>query len=153
MKNISFIFILLFCSFLIGSAYSENIDGANIVNTDDDEPKIFTADGTSLTITNSATLSKSNGSKAVGIDNQDNGTLIIHSGSTVTTLAANGSNAVSATGQSGLTLTNSGTISAGNSKAINLQNAQNSIITNNSGGIIKSNTNTITFTEKGASTG
>ena len=80
-----------------------------------------------------------------------NGTLIVHSGSTVTTLAANGSNAVSATGQSGLTINNSGTISAGNSKAINLQNAQNSIITNNSGGIIKSNTNTITFTEKGAS--
>ena len=71
MKNISFIFILLFCSFLIGSAYSENIDEANIVNTDDDEPKIFAADGTSLTITNSATLSKSSGSKAVGIDNQN----------------------------------------------------------------------------------
>ena len=50
MKNISFIFILLFCSFLIGSAYSENIDEANIVNTDDDEPKIFAADGTSLTL-------------------------------------------------------------------------------------------------------
>ena len=148
MKNISFIFILLFCSFLIGSAYAENITGANIVNTDDDEPKIFAANGTSLTITNSATLSKSNGTKAVGIDNRNNGTLIIHSGSTVTTLAANGSNAVSATGQSGLTINNSGTISAGNSKAINLQNAQNSIITNNSGGIIKSNTNTITFTEK-----
>ena len=152
MKNISFIFILLFCSFLIGSAYSENINGPNTVNTDDDEQKIFAADGTSLTITNSATLSKSNGSKAVGIDNQDNGTLIIHSGSTVTTLAANGSNAVSATGQSGLTLTNSGTISAGNSKAIGLQNAQNSTVTNNAGGIIKSNTNTITFTQKGGST-
>ena len=147
MKNISFIFILLFCSFLIGSAYSEDIDGANIVNTDDDEPKIFTEDGTSLTITNSATLSKSNGSKAVGIDNQDNSTLTVHSGSTVSTPAANGSNAVSATGQSGLTINNSGTISAGNSKAIGLQNAQNSTVTNNSGGIIKSNTNTITFTE------
>ena len=152
MKNISFIFILLFCSFLIGSAYSENINGPNTVNTDDDEPKIFAVDGTSLTITNSATLSKSNGSKAVGIDNRNNGTLIIHSGSTVTTLAANGSNAVSATEQSGLTLTNSGTISAGNSKAIGLQNAQNSTVTNNAGGIIKSNTNTITFTQKGGST-
>ena len=148
MKNISFIFILLFCSFLIGSAYAENITGANIVNTDDDEPKIFAADGTSLTITNSATLSKSSGTKAVGIDNQDNSTLTVHSGSTVSTLAANGSDAVSATGQSGLTINNSGTISAGNSKAIGLLNAQNSIITNNSGGIIKSNTNTITFTEK-----
>ena len=144
MKNISFIFILLFCSFLIGSAYSENIDGPNTVNTDDDEQKIFTEDGTSLTITNSATLSRS-GVKSVGIDNQDNSTLTVHSGSTVT---ATGSNAVSATGQSGLTINNSGTISAGSSKAINLQNAQNSIITNNSGGIIKSNTNTITFTEK-----
>ena len=144
MKNISLIFILLFCSFLIGSAYSENIDGPNTVNTDEDEQKIFTEDGTSLTITNSATLSRS-GVKSVGIDNQDNSTLTVHSGSTVT---ATGSNAVSATGQSGLTINNSGTISAGSSKAINLQNAQNSIITNNSGGIIKSNTNTITFTEK-----
>ncbi|MDB9799764.1 hypothetical protein OAB71_00590 [Candidatus Pelagibacter sp.] len=132
----------------MGSAYAENITEANIVNTDDDEPKIFAADGTSLTITNSATLSRSSGPKAVGIDNQDNSTLTVHSGSTVSTPAANGSNAVSATGQSGLTINNSGTISAGNSKAINLQNAQNSIITNNSGGIIKSNTNTITFTEK-----
>jgi len=59
MKNISFIFILLFCSFLIGSAYSENITGANIVNTDDDEPKIFFDEFTSLTITNSATLTRS----------------------------------------------------------------------------------------------
>ena len=132
----------------MSSAYSENITGANTVNTDDDEQKIFAADGTSLTITNSATLSRSSGPKAVGIDNQDNSTLTVHSGSTVSTPAANGSNAVSATGQSGLTINNSGTISAGNSKAINLQNAQNSIITNNSGGIIKSNTNTITFTEK-----
>ena len=146
--NYFYIIFFLFCSFLMSSAYSENITEANTVNTDDDEQKIFAEDGTSLTITNSATLSKSNGSKAVGIDNQNNGTLIVHSGSTVTTLAANGSNAVSATGQSGLTINNSGTISAGNSKAIGLQNAQNSTVTNNSGGIIKSNTNTITFTEK-----
>ena len=76
----------------MGSAYS--IDGANTVNTDDDEQKIFTADDTSLTITNSATLSRS-GVKSVGIDNQDNSTLTVHSGSTVT---ATGSNAVSATG-------------------------------------------------------
>ena len=86
----------------MSSAYSENIDGANIVNTDDPDQKIFTDVGTSLTITNSATLSKSSGPKAVGIDNQNNGTLIVHSGSTVSTPAANGSNAVSATGQSGL---------------------------------------------------
>ena len=152
LPNYFYILFFFFCSFLMGPAYSENIDGANIVNTDDDEQKIFTADGTSLTITNSATLSRSSGPKAVGIDNQDNGTLIVHSGSTVTTPAANGSNAVSATGQSGLTLTNSGTISAGNSKAIGLQNAQNSTVTNNAGGIIKSNANTITFTQKGVGT-
>jgi len=121
MKNISFIFILLFCSFLIGSAYSENITGANTVNTDDDNQKIFSEDVTSLTITNSATLTRSSGPKAVGIDDQNNGTLIVHSGSTVSTPAANGSNAVSATNQSGLTINNSGTISAGNSKAIGLK--------------------------------
>ena len=126
----------------MSSAYS--IEGVNTVNTNESSQKIFTAPATSLTITNSATLTRS-GAKSVGIDNQNNGTLIVHSGSTVTTLAANGSNAVSATEQSGLTLTNSGTISAGNSKAIGLQNAQNSTVTNNAGGIIKSNTNTITF--------
>ena len=126
----------------MSSAYS--IEGVNTVNTNESSQKIFTAPATSLTITNSATLTRS-GDGSVRIDNQNNGTLIVHSGSTVT---ATGSNAVSATRQSGLTLTNSGTISAGSSKAIGLQNAQNSIITNNSGGIIKSNTNTITFTEK-----
>ena len=118
--NYFYILFFLFCSFLMGSAYAEPITGANTVNTDDDEQKIFTADGTSLTITNSATLSKSSGPKAVGIDGRDNSTLTVHSGSTVSTPAANGSNAVSATGQSGLTINNSGTISAGNSKAINL---------------------------------
>ena len=142
MKNISFIFILLFCSFIMSSAYS--IEGVNTVNTNESSQKIFTAPATSLTITNSATLTRS-GDGSVRIDNQNNGTLIVHSGSTVT---ATGSNAVSATRQSGLTLTNSGTISAGSSKAIGLQNAQNSTVTNNAGGIIKSNTNTITFTEK-----
>ena len=125
----------------MSSAYS--IEGVNTVNTNESSQKIFTAPATSLTITNSATLTRS-GDGSVRIDNQNNGTLIVHSGSTVT---ATGSNAVSATRQSGLTLTNSGTISAGSSKAINLLNAQNSIITNNSGGIIKSNTNTISFAE------
>ena len=139
--NYFYILFFLFCSFLMGSAYAEPITGANTVNTNDSNQKIFNAVGTSLTITNSATLSKS-GVKSVGIDNQNNSTLTVHSGSTIT---ATGSNAVSATGQSGLTINNSGTISAGNSKAINLQNAQNSIITNNSGGIIKSNSISITL--------
>ena len=39
MKNISFIFILLFCSFLMGSAYAEDIvsGDADPISTDNNE--------------------------------------------------------------------------------------------------------------------
>ena len=150
MKNISFIFILLFCSFLMGSAYSENITGANTVNSTSNNhttQKKFNADDTSLTISDSITLSTSS-SSTVDINAKDNGTVTVESGSSIFSNGASSSNAIQGKNQSGLTVTNSGTISAGNSKAINLLNAENSTITNNSGGIIKSNTNTITFTEK-----
>ncbi|MDA7445209.1 hypothetical protein N8799_00120 [Candidatus Pelagibacter ubique] len=146
MKNISFIFILLFCSFLMGSAYSEEITGANTVNSTSNNhttQKKFITNGTSLTITDSITLSL-DVQQTVHINAKNNGIVTIESGSSITSTA---SNAIQGKGQSGLTVTNSGTISAGNSKAINLLNAENSTITNNSGGIIKSNTNTITVTE------
>ena len=146
MKNISFIFILLFCSFLMGSAYSEEITGANTVNSTSNNhttQKKFSTNGTSLTITDSITLSL-DGQQTVHINTKNNGIVTIESGSSITSTA---SNAIQGKTQSGLIVTNSGTISAGSSKAINLQNAQNTTITNNSGGIIKSNTNTISFTE------
>ena len=55
LKNFILIFFLYFLN--IGLAYSENITGANTVNKDNTTQKKFNADDTSLTITNSATLS------------------------------------------------------------------------------------------------
>jgi hypothetical protein len=131
----------------MGSAYAELITGttnaANTVSSNTVVQKKFNADGTSLTITDSATLSLG-AQQTVHINAKDNGIVTIESGSSITSTA---SNAIQGKDQSGLTITNSGTISAGSSKAINLLNAQSSSVTNNSGGIIKSNTNTITFTE------
>jgi hypothetical protein len=145
--NYFYILFFLFCSFLMGSAYAELITGttnaANTVSSNTVVQKKFNADGTSLTITNSATLSLG-AQQTVHINAKDNGIVTIESGSSITSTA---SNAIQGKDQSGLTITNSGTISAGSSKAINLLNAQSSSVTNNSGGIIKSNTNTITFTE------
>ena len=130
----------------MGSAYSEEITGANTVNSTSNNhttQKKFITNGTSLTITDSITLSLSE-QQTVHINAQDNGIVTIESGSSITSTA---SNAIQGKDQSGLTITNSGTISAGSSKAINLLNAQSSSVTNNSGGIIKSNTNTISFAE------
>ena len=144
--NYFYILFFLFCSFLMGSAYSENITGANTVNSTSNNhttQKKFNADGTSLTITDSITLSLS-AQQTVHINAKDNGIVTIESGSSITSTA---SNAIQGKNQSGLIITNSGTISAGSSKAINLLNAQSSSVTNNSGGIIKSNTNTISFAE------
>ena len=141
--NYFYIIFFLFCSFIMSSAYSENITEANTVNSDNTTQKKFNANGTSLTITNSATLSLG-AQQTVHINSKNNGIVTIESGSSITSTA---SNAIQGKTQSGLIVTNSGTISAGSSKAINLLNAQNTTITNNSGGVIKSNTNTITFTE------
>lgn len=130
----------------MGSAYSEDITGANTVNSTSNNhtnQKKFSTNGTSLTITDSITLSTSS-SSTVDINAKNNGIVTIESGSSITSTA---SNAIQGKAQSGLTIINSGTISAGSSKAINLLNAQSSSVTNNSGGIIKSDTNTISFAE------
>ena len=122
-----------------------NITGSNTINSDSSTQQVYNADDTSLTITNSSTLSRT-GQAPVNINGKDDGTLTINSGSSIT---ATSHNTVQGRNQDGLTVTNSGTISSGGSKAINLLNAQNSTVTNNSGGIIKSNTNTVTLTEDG----
>ena len=132
----------------MGSAYSEDITGANTVNSTSNNNttlKRFIADYTSLTISESTTLS-TDASQTVNIYRKNNGTVTVESGSSIFSNGTNSSNTIQGRTQSGLTVTNSGTISAGNSKAINLLDATNSIITNNTGGIIKSNTNTITVT-------
>ncbi len=139
-----FYIFFLFCSFLMGSAYAENVSGdADPISTDNNNQQVFTANDTSLTITNSATLTRTD-QNGININAKNNGTVTVDSGSTVTSTSHN---TIQGKNQSGLTVTNSGTINAGGSKAINLLNAQNSTVTNNAGGIIKSNTNTITFTE------
>ena len=127
----------------MGSAYAEDVSGdADPISTDNNNQQVFTANDTSLTITNSATLTRT-GQNGININAKTNGTVTVDSGSTVTSTSHN---TIQGKNQSGLTVTNSGTINAGGSKAINLLNATNSIITNNTGGIIKSNTNTITVT-------
>ena len=142
MKFLRIFFILIYLLSL-GQVNAANITGSNTINSDSSTQQVYNADDTSLTITDSSTLSRS-GAAPVNINEQDNGTLTINSGSTVTSTA---SNAVQGKNQSGLTITNSGTINADGSKAVNLLNAQSSTVTNKSGGVIKSNTNTITVTE------
>ena len=137
------VFLILIYLTSLRQVNAANITGSNTINSDSSTQQVYNADDTSLTITDSSTLSRS-GAAPVNINEQDNGTLTINSGSTVTSTA---SNAVQGKNQSGLTITNSGTINADGSKAINLLNAQTSTITNKSGGVIKSNTNTITVTE------
>ena len=133
MKNISsIIFILLFCSFLMGSAYAEDVLGDVSISVDNNNQQVFTEDGTSLTITNSATLTIVP-QHGININTKTNGTVTVDPGSTVT---ATGSNAIQGKNQSGLTVTNSGTINTAGSKAINLKDAEDSTITNNLGGII-----------------
>ena len=127
------VFLILIYLTSLRQVNAANITGSNTINSDSSTQQVYNADDTSLTITDSSTLSRS-GAAPVNINGQDNGTLTINSGSTVTSTA---SNAVQGKDQSGLIITNSGTINADGSKAINLLNAQSSTITNKSGGIIK----------------
>ncbi len=144
MRVFRFVIIIIYLMSL-SQVNAANITGSNTINSDSTTQQVYNADDTSLTITNSSTLSRT-GQAPVNINGQDNGTLTINSGSSIT---ATSHNTVQGRNQDGLTVTNSGTISSGGSKAINLLNAQNSTVTNNSGGIIKSNTNTVTLTEDG----
>jgi hypothetical protein len=142
MRALRFVIIIYLMS--LSQVNAVNITGDdNEINSDETAQQVYNADDTSLTITNSATLSRS-GQAPVNINEKSNATLTINAGSSIT---ATSHNTVQGKDQTGLTVTNSGTISSGGSKAINLLNAQNSTVTNNSGGIIKSNTNTITLTE------
>ena len=116
----------------MGSAYAEDVLGDVSISVDNNNQQVFTEDGTSLTITNSATLTIAP-QHGININTKTNGTVTVDPGSTVT---ATGSNAIQGKNQSGLTVTNSGTINTDGSKAINLKDAEDSTITNNLGGII-----------------
>ena len=137
------IFLIFIYLISLRQVNAANITGSNTINSDSTTQQVYNADDTSLTITNSSTLSRT-GQAPVNINGKDDGTLTINSGSSIT---ATSHNTVQGKDQDRLTVTNSGTISSGGSKAINLLNAQNSTVTNNSEGIIKSNTNTVTLTE------
>jgi len=133
MKKISSIIFILFYFLITGPSNAvENRLGDTTISTDNDHQQLFTQDATSLTITNSATLTR-DGQHGINIKTFDNGTVAVDPGSTVT---ATGSNAIQGKDQSGLTVTNSGTINTDDSKAINLKDAEDSTITNNLGGII-----------------
>ena len=120
MKFIRIFFILIYLLSL-GQVNAANITGSNTINSDSSTQQVYNADDTSLTITDSSTLSRS-GAAPVNINEQDNGTLTINSGSTVTSTASNAVQGIF--NQSGLTITNSGTINADGSKAINLLNVK-----------------------------
>ena len=124
----------------MGLSNAENRSGDTApIRTDNNNQQLFTADDTSLTITNSATLTRT-GQHGIHVNGKDNGTITVDPGSTVT---ATSHNAIQGRNQSGLTVTNSGTINTDGDKAINLKDAEDSTITNNLGGIISGAGDTI----------
>ena len=84
-------FILIFFSYflIVRPAYSVNITGDdNKINSDSTTQQVYNADETSLTITNSSTLSRS-GQAPVNINGKNDATLTIHSGSSLTATSHN----------------------------------------------------------------
>ena len=124
----------------MGLSNAENRSGDTTpISTDNNNQQLFTANDTSLTITNSATLTRT-GQHGIHVNGKNNGTITVDSGSTVT---ATSHNAIQGRNQTGLTVTNSGTINTDGDKAINLKGAEDSTITNNLGGIISGAGDTI----------
>ena len=122
---------------------AEDIDEDKTYNSDDLSTQYtFTDDNFGVTVTNNATLSRSQ--KLFIFDDAERvgNSITVHSGSTLTT-TGNG-NTIFTDGAE-LTITNSGTISTSTnkSKAINISKSDNVSITNNSGGVIQSGGNTI----------
>ena len=142
MKKISFIFLLLICSFIsfIGQSYAADDEVAGGVTQTTRED--LQADST-FTIRSGGTLEADlnnivRGYIAAG-NEIDNATVIVESGGVI----KGKSNAIMGRELSGLIVVNSGTIEATSSKAIQLQDAQGATITNKSGGIIFAKTNAI----------
>ena len=122
---------------------AEDIDEDKTYNSDDLSTQYtFTADNFGVTVTNNATLSRSQKLFIFDDPERVGNSITVHSGSTLTT-TGNG-NTIFTDGAE-LTITNSGTISTSTnkSKAINISKSDNVSITNNSGGVIRSGGNTI----------
>ena len=142
MKKISFIFLLLICSFIsfAGQSYAADDEVAGGVTQTTRED--LQADST-FTIRSGGTLEADLNNIVRGYippaNEIDNATVIVESGGVI----KGKSNAIMGRELSGLTVVNSGTIEATSSKAIQLQDAQGATITNKSGGIIFAKTNAI----------
>ena len=122
---------------------AEDIDEDKTYNSDDLSTQYtFTADNFGVTVTNNATLSRSQKLFILDDPERVGNSITVHSGSTLTT-TGNG-NTIFTDGAE-LTITNSGTISTSTnkSKAINISKSDSVSITNNSGGVIRSGGNTI----------
>ena len=147
--------IILVCFFLLFSVHAKAGTDTISIDTnktaDDSDRQRFGATDKTLTISNSASISFDGASSAIDINEKNNSTIIIESGSTVE-ITGTGSNAIQADGQDNAIITNSGTISAARSKALNLLNANSSTVTNKSSSTIKSNTNAISITVTGENT-
>ncbi len=147
--------IILVCFFVLFSVHANAGTDTISIDTnktaDDSDRQRFGATDKTLTISNSASISFDGASSAIDINEKNNSTIIIESGSTVE-ITGTGSNAIQADGQDNAIITNSGTISAASSKALNLLNANSSTVTNKSSSTIKSNTNAISITVTGEKT-
>ena len=143
MNKIIIFLITLFMALQISILNAEDIDEDKTYNSDDLSTQYtFTDDNFGVTVTNNATLSRSQ--KLFIFDDAERvgNSITVHSGSTLTT-TGNG-NTIFTDGAE-LTITNSGTISTSTnkSKAINISKSDGVSITNNSEGIIRSGGNTI----------
>ena len=146
-KNLKHLFkIILFVIIYQNFAYSIDINDGGTTTA----KQTFSSADTTLTISNSSTLSNAL-NNMININGQDNGTVIIESGSTAETTGTK-SNTINGASASGLTITNSGTIISASSKAINLTDAEDGSLTNNSGGIIQAKTNTISMLNNSGTT-
>ena len=151
-KNILYRYLLiqLFSIFIvIFVAKAENVTASKTISneTETSQQHIKTNSDITLTVTNNATVTRSNYAIKVNgteADAADDATISISSGSTVKT--SSGGNAIYAQDTSGLTINNSGTISSSEStKAIDVAGADDVNITNNSGGEIYAKGRVITI--------
>ena len=137
---ISILLLNLFLFLQIVNSNAENVGADKTISSLNENQQVVTADDVHITITNNGSVERT-GQKAIkNTDSETAGTILtIHSGSSVTSTAAN---TISTEGGE-FEINNSGTISTNVSKAISLFNSDGVSITNNSGGIIKSDGNTI----------
>ena len=146
-KNLKHLFKIIFFVIIHQNlAYSIDINNGGTTTA----KQTFTSANTTLTISNSSTLSNAL-NNMININGQSNGTVIIEAGSLAETTGTK-SNTINGASASNLTITNSGTIISASSKAINFTDVETGSLLNKSGGIIKAKTNTISMLENTGTT-